>query len=491
MSLWVIVTHFLTILLMTLLARSGVEILSAHPKLYASDDCPPGRALLRFSRKTFAPDSRRLWTSSDEEESWSPVVALPGRGHLGLGRHWHFLTVQFWVLTGLVYVALLFATGEWRRIVPQDLSIVPGAINAVGVYLQFRLPATGPYGYNDVQQLTYFLVIFVLAPLQIVTGAAMSPAVGGRFPRVARLFGGTQGARTLHFAGLCAFAAFVVVHTAMVLIHGLPRELAVIVLGSEHASHALAIAVAGVGLLLVAAVNVAATVGSLAHPRRTQLLLGWFVDPMERALSRRLRSRQRRSPGSISDYHRINGSPPRDATYAALAQDDFRGYRLEVGGLARHSGSFSLEELRELGWTSYIAEHHCIQGWTATAQWAGVPLAAILERVEPSPEARYVVFHAFDDKGETEPEQGDGHYYGSLRLPLARAPQTILALEMNGRALPIEHGAPARIRVENQLGFKMVKWVRTIELVTDLSAIGQGHGGWREDHQYYSSAAGI
>ena len=108
---WVVVTHFLNIFFMLLLFRSGIEVLSAFPKLYWHDDCPPGREWLRLSKKMYGADSRKPWTSLDEEESWSPAIALPGRKNLGLGRHWHFLTIQFWILTGAVYVTLVFATG--------------------------------------------------------------------------------------------------------------------------------------------------------------------------------------------------------------------------------------------------------------------------------------------------------------------------------------------------------------------------------------------
>jgi DMSO/TMAO reductase YedYZ molybdopterin-dependent catalytic subunit/thiosulfate reductase cytochrome b subunit len=491
LPIWVVVTHFLNLLLMSLLARSGIEVLSAHPKLYRSDDSPPGRPLLRFSKKVFTPDSRHLWTSQDEEEEWSPVLALPGRGHLGLGRHWHFASVQFWVLTGVVYVALLFASGDWRHIVPQTAAIVPHAINATGSYLQFHFPPENAYGYNAAQQLSYFIVIFVLAPLQIATGAAMSPAVIGRFPRFARLFGGKQGARTLHFLGLCAFAVFLVIHTTMVVIHGVPKEMAVIALGSEHHSHAVAVVVAGVALLFVIAVNWAATAGSLRRPRRVQLLLGRLVDPMERALSRSFRSKQRFGAGDISPYHRINGRPPPDNEYRELVENGFEHYRLEVSGMVERPLSLSLTDLRGLEWSDQITKHNCIQGWTDIAGWAGVPLAAILDVAGVQPGARYLVFHAFDDKGKTEPQHGAGYFYGSTSIELARSPQAILALEMNGKPLAVEYGAPARVRLENQLGFKMVKWVRAIEVVRDYAAFGDGQGGWREDHQYYTTTAGI
>src|SRR5690242_8980554 len=211
---WVIVTHFLNILFLSLLARSGLEILSAFPKLYLHDDCHPGREWLRISKKVRAADACQVWSSEEEEEAWPSVLALPGRKNLGLGRHWHLMTVPFWVATGAVYITLVFASGYWRELVPTSWSIFPDAVRAVGVYLTFHLPPEWHgHPFNAAQQLSYFVVVFVLAPLQVATGAAMSPAVIGRFPRYAKLFGGRQKARSLHFVGLIAFALFLVIHT--------------------------------------------------------------------------------------------------------------------------------------------------------------------------------------------------------------------------------------------------------------------------------------
>ena len=193
----------------------------------------------------------------------------------------------------------------------------------------------------------------------------------------------------------------------------------------------------------------------------------------------------------ISPYHRVNGYPPPDESYQELARGDFADYRLEVGGLVEQPLLLKLDELRALGWTTQITKHNCIQGWSNIAEWCGVPLAAILERCKPLPDARYLVFHALDDKTITENEGRYGYFYGTIPLYLALKPQSILALEMNGRPLPVEHGAPVRVRIETQLGFKMVKWVRSIELVRHYTDIGQGQGGWREDQQYYANAAGI
>lgn len=490
--LWVVVTHFLNILFLSLLARSGIEVLSAFPKLYGDDDCRPGREWLRLTKRVFAAEACPRWSSQEEEESWSPVLALPGRRNLGLGRHWHLMTMQFWLLTGAVYVGLVLATGYWRTLVPTSWRILPNAVRDVGTYLQLQLPQEIPgRPFNAAQQLSYFVVVFVLAPLQIATGAAMSPAVIGRFPRYPRLFGGRQKARSLHFLGLIGFAGFVAIHTAMVVVHGAPEEFAKIVLGTSDGDHALALAIGLAGIGGVIGLNVIATVYSLRHRRGTQRLLGRLVHPFERALAAfTARSTQDYDAREVSAFFRMNGYPPTGERYRRLARGDFRGYRLAVGGLVERPGMLSLDELRGLGFTRQVTKHNCIQGWSAVAEWGGVPLAALVAHVRPTARARYLVFYAYDDKTATDPES-DGRYYGTLPLEAALRPQSILATEMNRRPLPVPHGAPLRLRVETQLGFKMVKWVRAIEFVSDYSRIGQGQGGWREDHQFYEKVAAI
>ena len=120
---WVGITHYLNLLLVGFLIRSGLQVLSAHPKLYLNDQCLPERAWLSLSRKRMPVD--KPWTASDEEDPFSSWVALPGGRNLGVGRHWHFFCALFWMLNGAIYIALLFATGEWRRIVPPSSSYWP------------------------------------------------------------------------------------------------------------------------------------------------------------------------------------------------------------------------------------------------------------------------------------------------------------------------------------------------------------------------------
>lgn len=488
--LWIRLTHFFNILFLSLLIRSGIEILGGHPMLYWNDHATPGSEWVRFTRKRMP--AGEPWTAEDEKQAYSPVIALPGRDHLGLGRYWHFAALGGWVLTGVVYVSLLFVSPEWQRLVPTSLDILPKAGEAALAYLQFQSPAPGE-PYNALQQLAYFGVIFVLAPLQILTGAAMSPAIAGRFAWFPRLFGGRQAARSIHFLGLIAFIVFTVHHTALVIADGVTQGLARIVLGVTSqptpSEAAVAVAVAILGLALVAAIHVWATHRSLVDPRGTQDRLQRLVDPPQRPLLQGLVSRQAYPPGAITRVPRPNGRPPHDADWQAFAADGFRGFALEVSGLVQRPLRLTLDELRALPAVSQTTKHVCIQGWSQIVSWTGVSLAELLDRSGPLAEARYILFRTFDDKWEHPGEHG--YFYGTVDLDLARHPQSILAYEMDGGPLPTPFGAPLRLRLESQLGYKMVKWVRSMELITDYRTIGEGKGGWREDVLHYSQIAPI
>jgi DMSO/TMAO reductase YedYZ molybdopterin-dependent catalytic subunit len=353
-------------------------------------------------------------------------------------------------------------------------------------------PAGRGQPYNGLQKLSYFVVIFFVAPLSILTGIAMSPAWIGRFPWYLRAFGGKQAARSIHFCCLVNFIAFTIVHTAMVIVHGVPEEFGRMGLGSEHHSTGLALGVGLGALAVIALIHVAATVTSNRRPRTVVETLGRIVHPVQRALSL-MQSNQHYRESDISSFHRLNGYPPKSPEYDRLAADRFRDWRLEINGLVENPLSLSIEDLRALERQDQVTKHNCIQGWTSIAKWSGVPLTNLIELVRPKPEARYAVFHGMDDKTTSgaEAEKKEGYFYEAVDLRLLRHPQTILAYEMNDKPLPIPHGAPLRLRLEVQLGFKMVKWLRAIEFVHDYRDIGDGHGGWREDHAYYYQAVGI
>ncbi len=188
------------------------------------------------------------------------------------------------------------------------------------------------------------------------------------------------------------------------------------------------------------------------------------------------------SRAEVSPDFRANGSTdPAASDYLALKANDFADYRLVIDGLVERPLSLSLAELRTRPSQSQITKHDCVEGWTSIGEWTGVRLETLLDEAGLKPEARYIVIHCFD--ALTQTEDGD-RYYESVDLIDARHPQTLLAWAMNGETLPVSHGAPLRLRVERQLGYKHAKYIRRIEAVESFAHIGGGKGGYWEDRGY-------
>jgi DMSO/TMAO reductase YedYZ molybdopterin-dependent catalytic subunit len=188
-----------------------------------------------------------------------------------------------------------------------------------------------------------------------------------------------------------------------------------------------------------------------------------------------------------SPSFRSNGTAEPDSdAYRALMAAGFADYRLEVGGLVEQPMRLSLADLKALPSRTQITRHDCVEGWSAIAKWKGAKLSALLEAARPKPGARYVVFHCADPMSPA----GTDLYYESIDLEDAFHPQTILAYEMNEGPLPVPNGAPVRLRVERQLGYKHAKYVMRIELVASFANIAGGKGGYWED-QGYQWFAGI
>ena len=180
---------------------------------------------------------------------------------------------------------------------------------------------------------------------------------------------------------------------------------------------------------------------------------------------------------------RPNGvTTPRDDDYVTLQDNGFADYRLKVGGLVHRPLSLTLRELRSMPSRTQITRHDCVEGWSCIAEWTGAPLAHVLDAAGVRPQARYVLFHCFDTIERSL--SGAIRYYETIDLIDARHPQTILAWGMNGARLPVPNGAPLRVRVERQLGYKMAKYIRAIELIEDFSHLGRGRGGYWEDRGY-------
>lgn len=180
---------------------------------------------------------------------------------------------------------------------------------------------------------------------------------------------------------------------------------------------------------------------------------------------------------------RPNGvTAPDDDSYKSLLANNFADWRLEVTGMVEKPLSLSLDQIRNMPSRTQITRHDCVEGWSVIAKWTGTPLSLVLDLAVVRPEARYVVFHCMDTIDRDQ--SGDVKYYGSIDLVDARHPQTILAYGLNGRPLPVENGAPLRARVERQLGYKMPKYLRRLELVSSFATIRGGHGGFWEDYGY-------
>ena len=182
---------------------------------------------------------------------------------------------------------------------------------------------------------------------------------------------------------------------------------------------------------------------------------------------------------------RVNGlDTPSDSSYTRLVRERYAGYRLVVDGLVDRPQQLTLAELRAAGMRTQITRHDCVEGWSAIGKWSGVPLGTIVAMAQPKPNARRVVFHCYDV------DQSGQAYYESLDLHQAAHPQTLLALDLNGVPLDPDHGAPVRLKIPTQLGYKSAKWVHRIEVVADTNHLYGGNGGYWED-QGYEWYAGI
>ena len=192
----------------------------------------------------------------------------------------------------------------------------------------------------------------------------------------------------------------------------------------------------------------------------------------------------------IRGSFRSNGTRnPAGKKYKDLLQNNFADWKLEVTGLVEKPMQFSLAELKAMQSRTQITRHDCVEGWSSIAKWKGVPLHQILALVKPLPGAEYVLFRCLDpmdelDDDEEEDEADDSTYYESIDMDDAWHAQTILAYEVNDKTLPVENGAPLRLRVERQLGYKQAKYLMKIELISKFDHIRGGKGGYWEDHGY-------
>jgi len=306
----------------------------------------------------------------------------------------------------------------------------------------------------------------------------MSPAVVNRFPWYARLFGGRQSARSIHFLTMLSFLAFLIVHVTLIVMAGFARNMNHIVRGTDDQnSLGMLLGFAGIGVVIFS--WVVAHYISWRHPRRLQHTLKSVTYPMQLLTLNRLIPHENYSEEDISPYFWPNGKTPVREDWKLMAERGFYDFRLRVGGLVQNPVELSLADIERLGQVEHITMHHCIQGWSGIAKWGGVPMKTLIGLVRPKPEARVVAFFSF---GEA---LYGGAYYDTQSMENVLKAECLLASRMNGQPLPDVYGAPLRLRVENQLGYKMVKWIERIEFIQSEKQLGKGEGGKNEDDEYF------
>ncbi len=473
---WARLQHFFNLFLMVFIIRSGIQILSDHPRLYWTRHSTPGRDWFRIQRPVPADP---LWTAKQDSISLPGQVGLPGLRHsIGLARWWHLGVDAAWLLNGAIFLVLLFATGRWQRLVPTSWDVFPNALSVLIQYLSLDWPVEhGWVAYNGLQLIAYFITVFVAAPLALITGLGMSPALSTRFKRISRLFS-IQTARSLHFLVLVWFLVFIVMHVTFVFTTGLLVNLNHVYAGRTDEAW-IGFWIFAASMVVVAAGWVAATPFTIRHPRVVQRVGHAIVGPLQHLFEHVDPKPGQYSEKDISPYFWHNGQYPDSDEYKALFDGDFADYRLRIHGLVDNPVDLGLAQLRALPRHEQITQHFCIQGWSGVAKWGGVSMQTIVDLVEPHPEAKWVVFYSLGEGADK------GVYYDAHPIEHMGHHLTMLAYDMNDEPLPFGHGAPLRLRNEIELGFKQVKWIRGIEFVADYSEVGGGYGGYNQDHEFF------
>ncbi|MEO8691325.1 MAG: molybdopterin-dependent oxidoreductase [Candidatus Saccharimonas sp.] len=486
MPLVIVITHFINLFAIILLIRSGLHILADHPLLYWTDHTRRDNYWLKFGRKKMP--KGKLWTAHDEAEHIGHY-ALPGGAHpeFGMARNWHFIGAIIWLVTGAVYWGYMFVSGAWERLIPTSWSVIPEAWNGLIGYLTFHIPPESAFQpYDALQQITYAAVAFLLPPIMILTAAAMSPALMNRFPLFMKLFGDRrQAARSIHFLGMLAFSAFIIIHVAMVSLVYFYRNVKLITFGNTGVDFSAALTMFVSALLFLLVFNVLITYMTLNHRRGMRKLVVSILHPVIHGVLGGMVPHKTYQKKDISKFFRVNGYPPETEEFYKLRDDGYKDWRLEVGGKVKHELSLSLDDLKAMPYQDQITKHICIQGWSAIGQWGGVHVSEIIKLAQPSPKAKYIVFHAYDVDAK------GFHFYEALRVSDMEDDLSILAYEMNWKPLTLEHGAPIRLRCERKLGYKMVKYIKSIEFVEKFEDIERGLGGYREDNVMFDWEASI
>ncbi len=475
-SSWVRVQHLFNAFFLIFIIRSGVQILSDHPRLYWTRHCTPGRDWFRIQNPV--PEDP-LWTAKQDSISLPGQVGLPGLRHsIGLARWWHLGIDALWLLNGVVFYVLLFTTGRWQRLVPTSWDVFPNALSTLVQYLSLDWPTEHAWvAYNGLQLIAYFITVFIAAPLALITGLGMSPALSTRFRHISKLFS-IQTARSVHFLVLVWFLIFIALHVTFVFTTGLLVNLNHVYAGRTGDGW-LGFWLFAASMVIYLVGWVAATPFTIRHPRVVQRVGQAIVGPLQHLFEHVDPKPGEYSEKDISPYFWHNGQYPDSDEYKALYDGNFADYRVRINGLVAKPVELDLNQLRALPHHEQITQHFCIQGWSGVARWGGVSMKTIMELVHPDPEARWVVFYSLGEGADK------GVYYDAHPIEHMSHALTMLAYDMNDAPLSFGHGAPLRLRNEIELGFKQVKWIKGIEFVAHFSEVGSGYGGYNQDHEFF------
>ncbi len=479
---WLEWQHFLNLFFMLFIIGSGITILADHPRLYWTRNSTPGKDWFRIQKPV---PTSALYTAKEDSITLPNGVGLPGRRHsIGLARWWHLGIDTLWLVNGIVFYILIFTTGQWLRLVPRHWDVIPNAISVAIQYLSLDWPLeSGWTNYNGLQLIAYFVTVFIAAPLAVITGLGMSPALSTRFPRISSVFS-IQFARSVHFVVLGWFILFIVVHVTLVLTTGALQNLNHM-FATRNDQSWWGFAIFTGALLVLIAAWVAATPFTYRYPRVVQRVGYALIGPAQRLFEHIDAKPGQYTEKDISPYFWHNGKYPEGAAYLALQKDGFRDYTLRVNGLVKNPVELNLTQLRALDHHEQITQHFCIQGWSGVAKWGGVSMQSLMDLVQPAPEAKWVIFysHALGPDG--------GLYYDAQPIEQMSHHLTMLAYDMNDDTLDFGHGAPLRLRNEIELGFKMVKWLKGVEFVEHFSDVGGGLGGYNNDHEFFGYSQSI
>ena len=264
-----------------------------------------------------------LWTAKQDSISLPGQVGLPGLRHsIGLARWWHLGVDLLWLVNGIVFYVLLFVTPQWQRLVPTSWSAFPDALSVLIQYLSLNWPVENTWAaYNGLQLIAYFVTVFVAAPLALITGLGMSPALSARFKRLSKVLS-IQVARSVHFLVLAYFLVFIVIHVSLVFATGLLVNLNHIYAGrTDHSWDGFWVFAVSMAVIIVA--WVAATPFTIRHPRVVQRVGQAIVGPLQHLFEQVDPRPGEYSEKDISPYFWHNGQYPDSDEYKRMFDGHF------------------------------------------------------------------------------------------------------------------------------------------------------------------------